>query len=189
MTVAVITPSLPTRTNQLLRAMLSVTGQTHLPDRHLVAVDYQRAGSAAVRNQLVDAADAAGIDWVAPLDDDDWLAPNHLQLLLAASRTADVVYSYCQVTGRDGWNPNRGFDPAALRRGNFIPITTLIRTELWRDLDGWRDSSECEHGWEDWDFWVRALDIDATFVCVPETTWVYNFHPGCKTVLGEALAS
>ena len=95
------------------------------------------------------------------------------------------MYSWCRVTGRTGWNPNALFDADRLRDGNYIPSTVLLRRSLVDALDGWRDSSEVPHGWDDWDFWLRALDVGARFVCAPVVTWSYRFHAGNKTIHGE----
>jgi hypothetical protein len=110
------------------------------------------------------------------------------------------VYSWCHVAPRvangtvpelpavlaeNGWLPNQDFDEDRLRAANYIPATTLVRRALWTKLAGWR-----EDGWrfgaehddpaltEDWDFWLRALDARARFVCVPKVTWTYRYHGG-----------
>lgn len=142
-----------------------------------------------MRNQLLRASTA---DWVAVLDDDDLMLPNHLETLLSVDPVAKgihIVYSYCKVDGRPGWNPNREFSAEALRRGNFIPSTALISRSMLLTIGGWRPSSQVENGWEDWDLWLRALDGGAHFFCVPEVTWVYRFHNGNKTFVGEEQAS
>lgn len=187
--VSVITPAIPPRLDRLGQAMASVRSQRHAAVEHLVAVDNGRHGSAAMRNKLLRAAEG---EFIAPLDDDDYLLPNHLAELTQRARwvdAPDVVYSYCKVTGRgDGWVPNREFDADALRVGNYIPVTALVKRELLLDLAGWRDSAVVPHGWEDWDLWLRALDAGAKFACVPEVTWVYCFGPGSKTAVGERAA-
>jgi len=135
-------------------------------------VDYERVGPAMMLNRMLPACSAADADWVAQLADDDLADPHHLELLAEHSEDADIVYSWCRVEGRS-FNPNREFDEAALRASNFIPATTMIRTSLCTQL-GWR--SDSTHGFEDWDFWLRALDAGARFVCVPEVSWTYRFH-------------
>ena len=186
MRIAVITASLPTRRGILPECMHSVTAQTLRPVAHLIGVDYERRGSSAVRNALVNSTDA---DWIAPLDDDDLFYPGHLQTLASASDSADIIYSWCDVHGRPGWNPNRPFDADALRTANYIPITVLMRRSLLVSLGGWRDSSKCANGFEDHDLWLSALDAGARFACVPEVTWRYRFHKGNKTYLGEQAAA
>lgn len=171
--IAVLTPALPDRLARLTDCIASVNAQRLPPVAHLIGVDHERAGCATVQNRLLAAADA---DWVALLADDDLFLPHHLETLAAHTGDADIVYSYCDVVGRPGWNPNQEFNPDRLRLFNYIPSTTLIRASLARDLNGWRP--DAAHGFEDWDFWLRALDLGARFQCVPEITWQYIFHGG-----------
>ena len=183
MRIAVVTAALPTRAQQLAEACYTVAAQTVQPVHHLIGVDYAREGSAATRNRLVFASDA---DWVAFLDDDDLLYRNHLEVLAGlADACADIAYTGCDVSGREGWNPYRPFDADALRAGNYIPATVLIRRSLFVSLGGFRPSTEVAHGWEDWDLWLRALSVGAVFRSSEEKTWQYRFHEGCKTYRGE----
>lgn len=181
--ISVITASLPSRSAMLAECAASVAAQTLPPVEHLISVDHARVGSSATRNRLVQ---AAGGTWIAIVDDDDVLFPNHLAALWEERDRADIVYSFCEVTGRD-WTPNRTFDANALRAGNYIPVTSLIKADVLRGLKGWASSSE--HGWEDWDLWLRALDAGFRFACVPEITWRYRFHGTNKTTVGEAAAA
>jgi glycosyltransferase involved in cell wall biosynthesis len=186
--VSVITAALPSRIDKLAEACASVRAQRHPAYEHLIRFDYDREGSAASRNAL---AYAATGEYVAPLDDDDVLLPNHLELLAlgAEESGADIVYPFCEVEGRPGWNPSRTFNADALRAGNYIPVTALIRSSLLRRLGGWRHSAECRLGFEDWDLWLRALDAGARFFCVPEVTWRYRLGPDSKTFVGEKAAA
>ena len=186
MRIALITPSLPTRAAALGECVASVATQTRPPDRHLIEIDHGRAGSAVVRNQLAQAADDC--DFLAFLDDDDLLYPRHLaDLEQTAIRTrADLVYPFCDVHGRDGWTPNRTFDADALRQGNFIPVTVLVRRQPFLTAGGFPE--QAANGWEDWALWLKLLDAGARIVCHPVPTWLYRLHPGSKTFVGEAAA-
>ena len=172
MRVAVVTPSLPERESFRAECIASVNAQTAQPITHLVMLDYERVGPATMLNRMLPSCLAAGAEWIAQLADDDLMDAHHLEILVAHSTDADIVYSYCRVEGR-GFNPNSPFDADRLRRENYIPATTMIRAGLCDEL-GWR--SDSAYGFEDWDFWLRALDAGARFVCVPEQTWTYRFH-------------
>lgn len=171
--VVAVTASLPERHQFRADAIASVAAQTFAPVAHIVAIDYERAGPASMLNRMLPTALATGADWVAQLADDDVLYPHHFETMISHADDADVVYTYCDVEGRGAWNPNAPFDAARLRRENYIPATTMIRADLCEQL-GWRE--DAAHGWEDWDFWIRALDAGAVFRCVPERTWLYRFH-------------
>jgi hypothetical protein len=195
LTIAVITPSLPERGEMLGEAVESVRAQTLQPSVHAVGIDYARVGIGAMLNHL---ATGLQVEWLARLDDDDLFRPDHLELLASGVEDADVVYAWCEVAprardgqappapevlGRDGWT-NHDFDPNRLRRRNYIPATAaLVRKSLWEELGGWALGSwgigesprEPEFA-EDWDFWLRALDAGAQFLCIPEVTWTYRYH-------------
>jgi hypothetical protein len=143
-------------------------------------------------------AGCAETEWLARLDDDDLFLPRHLEVLASGTADADVIYTWCEVRSRPtngtappvptvlgprGWIPNQEFDSELLKARNYIPATTLIRRSLWHELGGWRlpgwglaeTPSEPEYA-EDWEFWLRALDVGARFLCIPEVTWVYRYH-------------
>ena len=178
MDLTVFTPSLPSRREMLLGAMASVAAQTFPPaGGHHVEVDHARAGVVAVANRLAEQVDT---EWLMLLDDDDLLDPNHCATL-ATVEDADIVYTWTRVTGRPGFDPNATFDADALRAANYIPGgCAAIRTSLWRELGGYRPG----HDPEDWDFWLRALDVGARFVCIPKITWTYRFGPWGNLSIG-----
>jgi len=170
--IFVCTPTIPGREAMLAECVASVEAQTLQPEAHLVIRDEERRGPAAMMNLLSVEAIDAGAEWIAQVADDDLLFPHHLETL-ATRMDADIIYPYCVVSGRGGWNPNAPFDASRLRGENYIPATTMIRASLCAEL-GWRE--DAAHGFEDWDFWLRALDAGAMFACIPEVTWMYRFH-------------
>src|SRR5262249_606009 len=145
----VVTPSMPQRKQLLDECRESVVRQTVPAVRHLVHTDEHKAGPQTVRNMLVRQSDT---EWFLPLDDDDTLDPDCIEQLLARSAASDVVYPFCRMVGRnDGWVPNRLFLGKALLRRPFIPVTALIRRDLFDLLGGYRQVQM-----EDWDFYQRA---------------------------------
>lgn len=169
--VTVITATMPGREALLAEAMASVVEQTLAPADHLITVDYVRRGGARPRNLL---AAAVATPWLATLDDDDKLYPQHLERLMAVADEADVVYSWCDTSGPDPWTAyNLPFAPEMLRRQSIVSHVALVRTELALDVGGWDEGA----AW-DWRFWVKALDAGARFVQVPEVTWIYRLDAG-----------
>jgi glycosyltransferase involved in cell wall biosynthesis len=167
--IAVLTASIPERHELLAECIASVSAQTLKPVQHVIGIDHERAGCVPTMNRMLKSVDA---DWVALLADDDLMYPHHLETLHAHTDEGDIVYSWCDVEGRN-WNPNTPFDADRLRQANYIPSTSLIRKSLIDKLGGW--DADAAHGWEDWNFWLRALDVKARFVCVSEITWRYRF--------------
>ncbi len=172
MDVTVITPTVPERAELLAEAARSVTAQALAPRDHLIGVDLHRRGPAEIRNRLTRAADT---DWVAFLDDDDLLDPNHLEVLAAHTDDADVVYPWCRLDPPDAIGDqfyNNHFDRDALRDRGIFPVTVLARRDALLAAGGFRPTDR----YEDWGLWNRMADRDARFRCVPEPTWTYRFH-------------
>jgi glycosyltransferase involved in cell wall biosynthesis len=179
---AVLTPSLPVRERLLEECRTSVAAQT-VPAAHLVGVDEKREGPAEIRNRLAASSPA---DWFLPLDDDDLIDPDFLEVLSPFLGGADVVYGWCRVEGKDDWTPNRLFRPDPLLSYNFIPVTALVRAELWREVGGMRSEPV-----EDWRFWQRCLGAGARFRCVEEVLWTYRISADSRNqwVTGVAGAA
>lgn len=167
------------RNGMLDRAVASVEAQT-LPGRAVLQLDDTGAGAAATRNAGLARATTP---WVALLDSDDELHPQHLErcATFLGAADADVVYPWFDRVGwPDPWpgRENRPFDEAALRRGNYIPITVLVRRELLLAVGGFRPDrtlsppAECE----EWGTWLRLLDAGARFAHLPERTWTWHCH-------------
>lgn len=179
--VTVIIPTIPSRAKYRAEAVASVWAQTFQPFTVIVEVDSKREGPAMVRNRALEKVET---DWVAFLDDDDWLLPNHLATLMraAAEHSADVVWPWFTVAG--------GTDPFPQHRGrqwdldnpHQIPITVLARTEALRSVGGFHRIEEGpvdpdgNRAGEDWDLWLRLSAAGFKFHHVDEATWVWRHH-------------
>lgn len=179
MDVTVVIPTIPPRTHLLQRAVLSVYDQTVQPVDIVVELDVDHEGAAATRNRGLAKVTT---EFVAFLDDDDELLPNHLEKCLAElKRTgADLVYPWFFTS--DGRDPlpgsfGRAFRLERLREGNFIPVTVVARTESVRRGGGFVNMpNPFDSAWEDWGCWIRMVDTGSTFVHLPERTWLWNRH-------------
>jgi hypothetical protein len=158
------------------RAVATVHAQT-LPAAGLaVAVDADREGAAATRNRALELVET---EWVAFLDSDDELLPDHLKLCAryAYLSDCDVVYPGYEVEG--GEDPVNcfgiPFDASLLRKRNFIPVTVLARTEKVRAAGGFQNKPD-ENGdpCEDWGLWLAMLDQGAKFGHLPQKTWIWH---------------
>lgn len=172
-TVTAVIPSIPPRRDLLQRALGSVFAQIHPVDAISVAVDLNREGSAVTRNR---ALAAATTEWCAFLDDDDvWKAKHVYRLLTTAHDTgADVVYPWPEMVGGGDPRPDRfgvPFDAEELRRGSYIPVTSLVRTELAQQVGfHYRPGSP----YDDHAFYLGLLELGAKFAHLPERTWYWH---------------
>jgi hypothetical protein len=206
--VTVVIPTIPGREDLLARAIASVNAQT-LPVVVGIQMDDYRRGAAWCRNTALTMVDTAFVAW---LDDDDTLLPNHVQTLVDGQNEtgADLVFSYAEFIGgrdplaccQDGrlvaepvdvpFGPQQRdhldsrqspFCPwCGAQRGNFIPVTNLVRTEAIRAVGGFPEpnsmpdvamSGDCE----DYLALLRLLDAGAQFHHVlGRRTWQYHVH-------------
>jgi hypothetical protein len=182
--VTVVIPTIPPRADSLTRAVSSVTSQTRPAAALAVAVDTAGVGAPATRQR---ALEMVRTPWVAFLDDDDYLLPEHLQTLTdAAVRTgADYVFSwfYKQFPGQPPTDVDdtlghfgRPFDPASPHQ---TTVTTLVRTEV--AVEARCDQVpeglvEGQRAGEDWLFTLACVALGARIVHVPVRTWVWVQH-------------
>lgn len=177
--VTVLIPTIPPREEQLAVAIESVTNQTIWPDLTLMTcVDHKEEGPGVIRNRMMS---AVVTPWIAFLDDDDELFPDHLEKLLnhQADSGADLVYPWFEENiKRSSISDKFGkpFNERTLRRANYIPITYLVRTELARKAKFPEVPTRPGAPMEDWDFLIRLLDLGAKFSHLPEKTWRWNWH-------------
>lgn len=175
--ITVITPSLPSRGAMLADAMRSVAHQTLRPAVHMIAVDYAGFGPAAVRNDLLE---GVLTPWVAFLDDDDILDPDHLEVLATTVdlNTVDVVISHCRFNGDTIPDKycNRPYDRDALREHGIFPITVLARRKAILAAGGFGGER-----YEDWSMFNRMADNGCRFHVIPRVTWTYRLGHGNRT--------
>ena len=190
--VTVVIAHIAEREELLYRAMASASKQTHPPEKIIVSLDDTGSGAATTRNSVLDQVDT---EWIAWLDDDDELLPNHLEACLATAREtgADLVYPYGEfVGGRDPLAVSYGgkwvnpfgvpFGPEQERHlryaGNFIPVTNLVRTSMVKAVGGFPQpfSPEWPRDCEDYGLLIKLLDHGAKFAHAPHVTWRYYFH-------------
>ena len=164
--LTLITASLPERSHLLSEMLVSVAAQTVLPAGHLILVD---DGSVVSKLKRLEAM--VDTEYWCQVDDDDLLYANHVEVL-SANLGADVVWTWCDVTGR-AWCPNQGYEPGALRDRNYIPANYAGRAAKLREVGGNVEVSGGDH--HDWNLLRRVESSGGTFCNVPVVTWQYRF--------------
>jgi hypothetical protein len=174
--VTVVTPTIPPRHQELARARASVAAQKRPPDHHAIMMDFHHNGAGPTRNAALAQVET---EWVAFLDDDDEFLAHHLRSCEKAAfwTGADVIYP---IGAYDfGVDPLRqcgtSFSAHRLRAGNFIPITTLCRTERVMAVGGFPTGAAVprmgEQPCEDWGLWLLMLADGAAFAPLHQVTW------------------
>lgn len=202
--VTVCIATIPGRDRLLKRALMSIDRQHQGADAVIVEHDPNRTGAAATRNRMLARVET---EWIAWLDDDDQLLPNHLDVLMAATEDADLVYPIPRMaTGTDPtavvvngqWVKPWGVpftDECAFHikaRGSFIPVTHLVRTDLVREVGGFPDGRTLPGGryqGEDERYLIELLEAGARFKHVSEETWLWFGSHGGNTAGKAAVPS
>lgn len=99
--ITVVIPHIEERHDLLERAMNSVERQTFSPDDVLVVTAGPGEDAPSVKQRGLEQVNT---EWVAMLDDDDELAPNHLRRLLTVAHDsgADLVYPWFELIDAEG---------------------------------------------------------------------------------------
>lgn len=189
--VTVVIPTIPGREELLQRALASVENETPFGWNTVVQVAEPGEGAAATRNRALEKVDSA---WVAFLDDDDEFKPGHITKCFQHARRSgsDIVYPWFDLSVRGkirndldplliNGRPAFGqlFDPKALTKNNFIPVTVLARVDLIRQVGGFPvpGSEAWPHpDCEDWGLWLALRNAGARFSHLPERTWTWHWH-------------
>lgn len=125
------------------------------------------------------------------LDDDDWIAPDHISTLVKSLQETsgiDVAYSRTQVVesgkaASDSAVMGLPFDGLRLLAGNWMPLHSVLFSLRLRD-EGCRFDETLEL-YEDWDFWLQAAQ-HSDFLYVPVVSAFYRIHDS-SGVHGQAM--
>lgn len=115
---------------------------------------------------------------VFPLDADNKLSPQTLELLLRAldSAPSEVAWAYQDATffgAEHGvWATGVPFSTYRLLHENYCDAGSLIRRDVFEQGD-WYDEA-MRHGYEDWEFFLRVALRGRRAVHVPGTGFLYR---------------
>ena len=132
---------------------------------------------------------AANGTYLMFLDDDDWVAENHVEMLLTAienNKECKAVYSSTVKTEVDGTATkyvfDTDYDSLLLMRDNYIPIhSVLFSSELVEQGCHFDESFDI---YEDWDFWLQ-ISQHTDFIHVNEQTAFYRAGGDSDTVTND----
>lgn len=154
---------------------------THHYNHKAIRYIYQRnQGLSAARNTGITAAQG---EFLAFLDSDDMLLPEHLQLLVTAMRanpTAALMHGSSIVIDQ-----NNRILPNTLKSGlsgetnqllfeNPIQVDSVLLRHSWQEKIGLFDTNL--RSYEDWDYWLRLAAAGASMASIPDAVFYYRFH-------------
>ena len=180
-TISVVIPTIRPRVRLCMRALASVLGQKRLPDEIIVEMDDEGVGAPKTRNRGL--RQASG-DWIAFLDDDDELLPQHLERLeqYANETGADLVYPWFTVVGGTATDPFPQFFGKEWDndKPHQTTISFLVRREAALAVGGFPDDfTWADDAWatgEDYQFVLRLREAGYKIVHLPERTWRWHWH-------------
>lgn len=145
--------------------------------KDLYVIRQQNKGLAAARNAGIAASRG---QYILPLDADNRIRPAYLERgipILDSNSRVGVVYGDAEYIGsRAGrWKVDR-FDSKQLLGWNFIDACAMYRRVIWEQNGGY-DGDMPVQGYEDWDFWLGALENGWEFVKVREVMFEYRTSP------------
>lgn len=143
------------------------------PERRIELLSQANQGLAAARNNGIRATDSP---FILPLDADDRLEPEAVAVLLQAllDTGADVATPNGRTFG-DEQQPLRTL-PVTRRRlvaNNCLIYSSMYRRELFEKIGGY---GPIKPGYEDWDYWLSALERGAKFTHVADELFCYRKH-------------
>ena len=154
------------------------------PTKNIRVVRQDNAGLSSARNAGI--AVTRG-EYVLPLDADDRIAPTMLERthrLLEENPRVAIAYTDIRRFGDDDTIVRvREFSPLILPAVNCFSYCSLYRREVWEAVGGY--NSNMVHGYEDWDFWVGAVEHGYRARRIPDPLVEYRIRGG--TMYSRAL--
>ena len=125
-------------------------------------------------------------DRIICLDADDKLEPNYIEECL--KHCTDIVYTDAHNFGTkksiESYPP---FDEEILKDHNYIHCAAMYKREVFDKVGGYDESMV--HGWEDYDFWLSALECGYTFEkCSTTFLWWRRKEESMTSQIGEYMA-
>lgn len=184
--ITVCIPTIPTRGELLCRALKSVVEQEVLPSAVNIEYDWNRTGHGPTRTR---AARRATTEWLAFLDDDDEMYPQHLSRLhgYAIATGADLVYPWFDVIGGGDPFPSHEkleeWDPT---NPTMFPVTVLVKREAFLDVGGMDyDLNGPENGGSDFQGWLALARAGYSIKYLAQRTWAWHHDSGNTSGMGS----
>jgi glycosyltransferase involved in cell wall biosynthesis len=138
-------------------------------------LEQPHAGLSVARNRGIA---ASGGDYFLPLDADNRLLPGfaaEAAARLDADPAAGVVYGDRREFGaRSGDVSVPELDLPRLLWSNYIDACAVVRRTVWSDCNGY-DVAFTD--WEDWDFWLSAVERGWRFLQLSRPAFEYRIRP------------
>jgi len=148
-----------------------------LAKQRIHVIRQENRGLAAARNAAIAASTG---EYILPLDADNRLRPAYIEhgiRILDSNPQVGVVYGDAQYAGtRTGRWRVGPIDLNRMLDCNYIDACAVYRRSIWEQNGGY-DGAMPVQGYEDWDFWLGALEHGWQFAYVEEILFDYRVAP------------
>lgn len=189
--VTVCTATIPTRAHLLKRAFESVENQTLKVKQHLIEVDEKREGQSSVLDRLIKTAKTK---YVAMLDDDDELLPNHIELLYQkiTQTKADLVYPHFRYSASHDaghlekyrgqpWDNNYPHQVAITWIAKRKTLLEVGGFSQGFDINSYEVDNEGNRVGQDFHIIKKLAAANKHITNIPDVTWIYHVgHPSTQ---------
>lgn len=142
-------------------------------DTRFTYLKKDNGGLSAARNSGIAIAKA---EFILPLDADDKLGNNYIELaLLEFTLDATVKVVYCKALKfgeEDGFLSLVPYSLYNLSRDNMIFTSAMYRKKDWKRVGGYEVAMI--YGWEDWEFWIAILKDGGNVKRIDEVCFYYR---------------
>ncbi|MBE9040224.1 glycosyltransferase [Oscillatoriales cyanobacterium LEGE 11467] len=147
----------------------------NLKQRGYQIIEQANQGLATARNIGIESASG---EYILPLDADNKIRSNYIRKgieILKQHPKIGVVYGNARLFGEDSsifQVPD--FNLYQLLIGNYIDACAIFRKQVWKDCGGYDPNIPEKLGYEDWDFWLSAVEVGWEFYHLREVTFDYR---------------
>jgi len=115
--------------------------------------------------------------YILPLDADNMITPEYITKavgIMEADPSISIVYSDRELFGNTTGIVQVGeFDVMRIIKANYIDACAIYRKKVWETNHGYDEKMPAQ-GWEDWDFWLTAIENGFCFYYIPEPLFLYR---------------
>ncbi|MCX7879300.1 MAG: glycosyltransferase [Ignavibacteria bacterium] len=119
-------------------------------------------------------------EYILPLDADDLLHSQFLEKtvnLLEKNLEVHIAYTDQKHFGfSEQYVPSLDWDPLIETKFNYIGNSTLYRKVVWETVGGYKKGI----GYEDWEFWISAIEKGFTGKRIPEPLFFHRVRKGSR---------
>ena len=147
--------------------------------KKIVVLEIENVGLPEARNKGITNSNG---EFIMLLDADNKITPQYLDKTIAVfeqNQSVDIVYTNGIYFGEKSemWEQPKLELPLMLTR-NLIDACAIYKKTVWDKCSGY--NKNMKFGWEDWDFWLTAIEHDFKFYHLAEP--LFNYRVGKESM-------